>query len=145
MTGYDPENHLLTQLGMYDVEVPEGADLAMALPVHGRVSNPRGGLQGGIIATLVDVTAGRAALAVAGPGHGVPTSDLHIRFLSPITEGPAVAVARVLRKSRRQVVLAVDVHDAGREVLAASATLSFAIVESRQGQDEGARIFPRDR
>jgi len=145
MAVYDPENHLLTQLGMYDVEVPDGADLAMALPVHGRVSNPRGGLQGGIIATLIDVTAGRAALAIAGPGHGVPTSDLHIRFLSPITEGPAVAVARVLRKSRRQVILSVDVHDAGRDVLAASATLSFAIVESRPGQDEGARIFKRAR
>lgn len=143
MTDYDPENHVLAQLGMYDVEVPEGADLAMALPVHGRVTNPRGGLQGGLIATLIDVTAGRAALALAGPGHGVPTSDMHLRFLSAVTVGPAVAVARVLRRGRTQIILQVDVHDEGRDVLAATCTLAFSVVASRPGQDESARIFNR--
>ncbi|MFA6577111.1 MAG: PaaI family thioesterase, partial [Nocardioides sp.] len=116
MTGYDPEHHFLAQLGMYDVEVPEDADLAMALPVHARVTNPRGGLQGGLIATLIDVTAGRAALAAAGESRGVPTSDMHIRFLSAVTVGPAVAVARVLRTGRTQIILQVDVHDEGRDV-----------------------------
>ena len=144
MADYDPQNHLLAQLGMYDVPTPAGADLAMALPVHPRVTNPRGGLQGGLLATLVDVTAGRAALALAGPGHGVPTSDMHLRFLSPVTDGPAVAVAKVIRRGRNQIVLQVDVHDEGRDVLAATATIAFTIVTSRPGQDEGARIFPKD-
>lgn len=143
MAGYDAENHLLTQLGMYDVDVPAGADLAMALPLNPRVTNPRGGLQGGLVATLVDVTAGRAALRLAGEGHGVPTSDLHIRFLSAVTVGPAVAVARVLRQGRTQIILQVDVYDEGRDVLAATCTLAFSIVKSREGQDERARIFER--
>jgi uncharacterized protein (TIGR00369 family) len=142
MADYDPDNHFLAGLGMYDVPTPAGADLAMALPVHPRVANPRGGLQGGLIATLIDVTAGRAALALAGPGHGVPTADLHLRFLSPVTDGPAVAVARVLRRGRQQIVLQVDVRDEGRDVLAATATVAFSIVTSRPGQDEGGRIFP---
>jgi len=143
MVDYDPDNHLLAQLGMYDVPTPDGAALAMALPVHARISNPRGGLQGGLIATLVDVTAGRAALALAGPGHGVPTADVHLRYLTAITDGPAVAVARVLRNGRRQIVLHVDVRDAGRDVLAATATVAFSIVTSRAGQDEGSRVFDR--
>lgn len=143
MASYDPEHHFLAVLGMYDVEVPEGADLAMALPVHGRVTNPRGGLQGGLIATLIDVTAGRAALAAAGQNRGVPTSDMHIRFLSAVTVGPAVAVARVLRKGRTQIILQVDVRDEGRDVLAATCTLAFSVVESRPGQDEQARVFKR--
>jgi len=143
MTDYDPDHHFLAELGMYDVEVPDGADLAMAMPVHGRVTNPRGGLQGGLMATLIDVTAGRAALATAGEGRGVPTSDMHIRFLSAVTVGPAVAVARVLRRGRTQIVLQVDVRDDGRDVLAATCTVAFSVVESRPGQDERARVFNR--
>lgn len=143
MAAYDAENHVLAQLGMYDVDPPDGAPLAMALPVHGRVTNPRGGLQGGLIATLIDVTAGRVALGLAGPGHGVPTSDLHIRYLAPVTEGPAVAVARLVRQGRTQIILQVDVTDAGRDVLAATATLAFSVVASRPGQDETSRVFKR--
>lgn len=141
---YDPENHVLTQLGMVDVEVPDGADLAMAIPVHGRVTNPRGGLQGGLIATLVDVTAGRAALHRAGAGKTVPTSDLHLRFLSPVTVGPAVAVATVVRRGRSLIVVQVDVTDAGRDdTLAATATLAFSVLDVRGDEAEPQRIFPR--
>lgn len=143
MADYDPANHLLAQLALYDVEVPEGADLAMALTVTPQTTNPRGGLQGGLLATLVDVTAGRAALRLAGEGHGVPTSDMHIRFLAPVTVGPAVAVARVVRRGRTQIILQVDVFDEGRDVLAATSTLAFSIVASRPGQDEQARVFER--
>jgi uncharacterized protein (TIGR00369 family) len=145
MADFDPENHFLANLGMYDVSAPPGWDLAMALPVHPRVTNPRGGLQGGLLATLIDVTAGRAALALAGEGHGVPTSDMHLRFLSPVTQGPAVAAARVIRRGRNQIVLQVDVHDEGRDVLAAIATIAFTVVASRPGQDERVRMFPKDR
>lgn len=141
------ENHLLAQLEMYDVEVPAGADLAMALPVNPRVTNTRGGLQGGLLATLIDVTAGRAALYRAGERATTPTSDLHIRFLSPVTHGPAVAVARVIRQGKSLIVVQVDVHDSGRDVLAASATLSFIVLTARPGQEEPRRIFewPRRR
>lgn len=131
----EPE-HFLRQLRMYDVDVPEGHDLAMAMPVHEQVSNTRGALQGGLIATLVDICAGRAAAERAGPGHGVPTADLHIRYLAPLTTGPAVALARVLRVGRRSIVVQCDVHDEGRATLAATATLSFTIVERRPGQEE---------
>jgi uncharacterized protein (TIGR00369 family) len=138
---YDAENHMLRRLGMYDVDIPEGADLAMALPVHPGVTNPRGGLQGGLLATLVDVVAGRSALARAGEGKTVPTSDLHLRFLSPVTEGPAVGVARVVRSGRFLIVVNVEVHDAGRDVLAATATLAFSVLEARPEQRERERIY----
>lgn len=140
---FEIEDHFLTTLGMYDVPAPQDADLAMALPVHPRVTNPRGGLQGGLVATLVDVTAGRAALARAGAGRTVPTSDLHVRFLSPITDGPAVAVARVRRHGRSMIVVDVDVHDSGRDdKLAATCSLAFSVLDVRPGQDEPRRLFP---
>lgn len=142
---YDPEQHFLRQLDLHDVEAPEDADLAMALPVNPRLTNPRGGLQGGLLATLVDVTAGRAALAAAGEGATVPTSDLHLRYLSPVTVGPAVAVARIVRQGKSLIIVQVDVTDRGRDdKLAATATLAFSVLTARPEQREPIqRVFDR--
>ncbi|WP_344827385.1 PaaI family thioesterase [Actinocorallia longicatena] len=131
--GYEHDGHVLGHLAMYDVDVP-GADLAMALPLTPRVTNNRGGLQGGLLATLVDVTAGRAVGQGLAERDSAATADMNLRFLSAVTVGPALAVARVLRRGRSLVVVQVDVRDVGRDVLAAIATLTFAILPLRAGQ-----------
>lgn len=133
----DEEPHLLSLLGMQDVPTPPGADLAVTIPVTPRVTNPSGALQGGLLATLVDVAAGRAAFERVGPGRHVPTTDLTVHYLSAVLVGPALAVARVRRVGRTSVVVQVDVHDAGRDVLAATATLGFAVRDERQPAGEG--------
>ncbi len=117
--------HLLQQLAFRDVEV-EGSDLAVELDVDDRVRNPRGALQGGLVATLVDVVAGRAVL-VGGPRDGVATADLSIHFLRGLTEGPARAVATVVRRGRRTAVVTVDVLDMGTGALCAVATVAFSV------------------
>ena len=120
-------DHLLLALGMVDVDV-EGADLAIEMPVSPRVANSRGGLQGGLIATLIDVVAGRLAVDGADAGHGSATSDMSIHFLAPIVDGPARAEGRVLRRGRRSVVVHVDVRDMASERLAAVSTISFTVL-----------------
>ena len=118
-------DHLLQQLTMRDVDVP-GADLAVELTLDERVLNPRGALQGGLLATLVDIVAGRAVLA-GGPRDGVATSDLSVHFLQGLTVGPARAVATVVRRGNRSAVVTVDVLDAGTGTLCAVATAAFAV------------------
>ena len=93
--------------------------------------NVRGALQGGLVATLIDIAAGRLAGNVVGPDQDVTTADLNVHFLAPIIEGPARAEATVVRAGRRMIVTAVDVTDVGRDRLAARATLSFAVLERR--------------
>lgn len=127
------ERHLFADLGMYDVEV-EGCDLAMEMTLTPRVANTRGALQGGLIATLVDVVAGRAAVNSLPVGHGAATSDMTLHFLSGVTVGPARAVAKVLRRGKRMIVVRVDVYDAGRDVLATTATTTFVALALRDGQ-----------
>ena len=127
----DDGPHLLSLLGMQDAPTPAGADLAVTMPIGPRVCNPSGALQGGLLATLIDVTAGRAANDRVGPGKHVPTADLTIHYLSAVLVGPALAVARVRRAGRSTVVVQVDVHDAGRDVLAATSTVAFAVREGR--------------
>lgn len=126
--------HLLQQLSFRDVEVV-GSDLAVELAVDERVTNPRGALQGGLMATLVDIVAGRAVL-LGGPRDGVATTDLTIHYLRGLTVGPARAVATVVRRGGRSAVVTVDVLDGGTDTLCAVATVAFAVQPAPASGDQ---------
>ena len=128
-TSARPE-HFFAQLGMRDVVV-DGVDLAIELPTAANLTNARGGLQGGLVATLIDVVAGRVALLGLPSADSVATSDLSIHYLAPVLVGPARAEARVLRRGSRSVVVSVEVYDAGAERLAAVSTIAFAVLRPR--------------
>lgn len=121
--------HLFAQLNFRDVEE---SDDRMVIELDNRpdLTNRRGALQGGLVATLIDVAAGRLADRRVGPGRDVTTADMTVHFLAPVLEGPARAEATVVRAGRRLSVIAVDVVDVARDRLAARATLSFAVLDS---------------
>jgi uncharacterized protein (TIGR00369 family) len=128
------QEHLLKRLGMRDVEdtSADGLDrLVIEMDNRPDLVNVRGAIQGGLVATLIDIAAGRLAGDVVGPDRDVTTADMNVHFLAPIVEGPARAVATVVRAGRRLVVTSVDVIDTGRDRLAARATLTFAVLERR--------------
>ncbi len=125
----DRGGHLFSSLGMTDVAV-DGAALAVEMPVTPRLTNSRGS-QGGLIATLVDVVAGRLAMDGADAGHSSATNDMSIHFLALIVEGPARAEGAVLRRGRRVVVVHVDVRDVATDRLAAVSTISFTVLPPR--------------
>ncbi|OBH37616.1 phenylacetic acid degradation protein [Mycobacterium intracellulare] len=122
--------HLFAQLPFYDVV---DTDDSVVVDLHNRpdLVNIRGALQGGLVATLIDVAGGRLAIKYAGEGTGAGTADMTIHFLAPIVDGPARATATLVRAGKRMIVVGVDVSDVGRNRLAARATLSFAILEPR--------------
>ena len=93
-------------------------------------ANVRGALQGGLVATLIDIAAGMLAGNASGVGYDVTTADLNIHFLAPIM-GTARAEAKVVRAGKRLIVTSVDVTDVTRGRLAARATLTFAVLEPR--------------
>ena len=101
-------------------------EFAMTLPVSPAVVNTSGALQGGLIATLVDVAGGYFGLRHLQPGTTMTTSDLFVRYLRPIREGSARAVPRMLRAGRRALVMQIDIY--GDDELAATATVNFAII-----------------
>ena len=122
-------DHIGLQLQMCDVH--ESADtLIVEMPVGAHLRNTRGGLQGGIVATLVDMTAGRLAMAGVEEGHSTATIDLNIHFLLPVVAGPARATATVVRRGKRTVVVRVDVDDVGRDRLTATAIVQFVVLEN---------------
>ncbi|MGV9799413.1 PaaI family thioesterase [Mycobacterium sp. NPDC003449] len=122
--------HLLGQMGFRDV-VDNDEALIVEMDNRPDLTNIRGALQGGLIATLIDIAAGRLAGRHVGPGQDVTTADMNIHYLAPVVQGPARAVATIVRAGRRLIVTSVDVVDAGRDRLAARATLSFAVLDAR--------------
>ena len=127
MTAPRSLRELFDQLGL--TEVPSADDsVIMEMPVDERTVNTAGGLQGGLIATMADVTAGQLAARVTPFGHGIATTDLFIRYLRPIKIGPARAVAKILRTGKRSVVVQVDVGRVDDGELAATSTVNFAAI-----------------
>jgi uncharacterized protein (TIGR00369 family) len=122
--------HLFGELPFYDVV---DTDETVIVDLHNRphIANMRGAMQGGLVATLIDVAGGRLALNAAPDGHGVTTADMSIHYLAPILTGPARATATLVRVGRRMIVVAVNVTDVGGARLAARATLSFAVLAPR--------------
>jgi uncharacterized protein (TIGR00369 family) len=125
--------HLFQQLGTRDL--PSLADhLVIEMDIRPEFANVRGALQGGLIAVLVDVCAGRLAYLSCDHENGfsTATSDLSIHYLSPVAVGPARAEARVLRQGLSAIVLQVEVTDVGRDnKLAAISTIAFTVVAPR--------------
>ena len=125
MTAPRSLRELFDQIGLQEVPSTDDA-VVMEMPVDERVMNTAGGLQGGLIATMADVTAGQLAARVTPFGHGIATTDLFIRYLRPIKTGPARAVARILRTGKRSVVIQVDIYRGDDGELGATATVNFA-------------------
>jgi uncharacterized protein (TIGR00369 family) len=135
------KNHLLGELEMRDVPAKDG-ELAIEMALTPRLVNNRGGLQGGLIATLVDVVTGRVAATGLDRGISVATSDLSLHYLSAVTVGPARAEATAVRRGKRQIVLRAEVYDVGRDdKLAAICTATFAVLPLRAGQVD---VRPQD-
>ncbi|SPM41636.1 TetR family transcriptional regulator [Mycobacterium numidiamassiliense] len=117
---------LFAQIGMRPVT--RDGEFAMTMPVSPHVVNTSGALQGGLIATLVDVAGGQFGLDFLEPGTTMTTADLFIRYLRPIRQGSALAVPRMLRAGRRAMVMQIDIYGDGGDELAATATVNFAII-----------------
>ena len=119
-------DHLLQELGLRDVPDDDG-DLTIELDLNARITNPRGGLQGGLMATVADVVAGRAVFNGVPAGSVCVTSDLTIHYLRPLTVGPGRARAHVVQRGRSRAVVNVDILDMGTGRLSATCSVAFSI------------------
>jgi uncharacterized protein (TIGR00369 family) len=124
------EGHLLAQLGMRDV-LETDERLIIEMDNRPDLTNIRGALQGGLVATLIDIAAGRLAERHVRADQSVTTADMNVHFLAPVVVGPARAEATIVRAGKRLIVTAVELTDVGRDRLAARSTLSFAVLDPR--------------
>jgi uncharacterized protein (TIGR00369 family) len=127
--------HLLGQLGMRDV-VDNDERLIIEMDNRPDLTNIRGALQGGLVATLIDIAAGRLAERHVGPNQSVTTADLNVHFLAPVIVGPARAEATIVRAGKRLIVTAVDVTE--RRARSAGSAFDTELRRARSALTVGA-------
>lgn len=102
------------QPGAVDISVPFRADLAQH---HGH-------FHGGVLATLLDVACGMAALSLMPPGQGVVSAEFKLNFLQPARGQALVAQGRVVRAGRLLTVCAGNAYADGKHVALMQATMA---------------------
>ena len=120
--------HLLMQLPVRDV--PSRSGLSMEIDVLPHLTNPRGGLQGGLIATVADMVAGRILLDALPEGSMCATVDLSVHYLTSLDAPVARFDGRIARMGGRLAVIQVDVFNEGSDALAAICTLTFSLTRA---------------
>ena len=85
--------------------------------------NRRGGVQGGMLAAMLDSTVGCAAVAGL-PGESVATLAMNVSFLRPAMVGTIRATGRIVHRARSTIFAEGELRDGSGEVVAtATATL----------------------
>lgn len=86
---------------------------SVEIDIRDDLRGPVGTLQGGVIATLVDVAA--ATTAAQGSAGLVATSEMTLHFLAPGRIGPVRAVGELLRSRSGGAAVEVRVYDSGQD------------------------------
>ena len=106
-------NTLTRNVGVCLEEIEKGCCRAY-VDMREELLNPMGMAHGGTLYTLMDVTAGYAAIYAKDTPQLMVTQCSDVHFLRAITEGRASAEAKVLKAGRKTTLVAVEVkNDAG--------------------------------
>ncbi|MDP9405319.1 MAG: PaaI family thioesterase [Actinomycetota bacterium] len=114
--------HVFSTLGFRRVRWdPEATVLAWDAPAeYGFPANDGYIVHGGLVATILDTAMGGAAWTVLDDDEVFLTADLRVEFLRAAHPGPLRATGTVLRRTRRVVFCAGELHDDAGKLLAAS-------------------------
>ena len=96
-----------------------------------RLTQQHGLFHGGVVASLVDVACGYAALSVMPAEQEVLTVEFTVHFLKPAKTDRLVAVGRVIQAGRTLTVCEGSVFDATRTRVLARMTATMMAVAAR--------------
>jgi len=105
-------------LGFRDFEITRGC-CRCVLPWNRDHDGIFETFHGGLMQTAADSAAALAVLTVVGPDETIATTDMSIRFLSPL-RSDLIVTARVLKAGRRLVPVEIQLHDMKQRLVATS-------------------------
>lgn len=116
------------------IVVEEAADGRSRVSLAGKpeISNARGDVHGGAVASLLDAAMGVAARSSLEPGVGATTVSLAVQYLEP-GRGALSATGRVVRAGRSLVATEASVTDA-EGVLVAHAVGTMRVLRPRKAE-----------
>ncbi|HEX8568756.1 MAG TPA: PaaI family thioesterase [Caulobacteraceae bacterium] len=113
---------------------PATGDVEIDFEAKPEFANPRGFIQGGILAAMLDDTMGPAVF-VRTRGQLFPvTIDLHAQYLKPVKAGRLSAKARVVRLGKTVAFMEGELFDGDGDVVV-KATASASLFRTRPEAD----------
>ena len=110
------------------LETVESGTVTITCPFNERLTQQHGLLHGGVMASLVDVACGYAALSVMPADREVLTVEFKINFMRPANTDRLIAVGQVLKAGRTLMVCEGSMFDATRTHLLARMTATMIAV-----------------
>jgi uncharacterized protein (TIGR00369 family) len=104
----------LVKLFGMDVEYTEDACI-FSFEVKDYMLNPQGGLHGGVIAFVLDISMGHLLYRTSGPGA---TLEMKVQYLSVARSGRVTCTARFLRHGRSISALRAELVDESGQMIA---------------------------
>ncbi|WP_105984099.1 MULTISPECIES: PaaI family thioesterase [unclassified Brucella] len=111
---------------LIDVDVEQGA-IRIAFHPDERMLNPRGTVQGGIVAAMLDDTMVPALYALTGGQYLASTIDLNVSFIRPVQPGRVIAEGRVVNRGRSVVFMEAELLSEDGKLLARATSSGIPI------------------
>ena len=106
---YPPERHLLRDFAVTSERVSPALTICSS-PLVPEIAHASGRPRVGALAAIIDLAGAATALSSVSPDW-IATADLSFTTSEPITEGPIVVAAHLVRAGANVVVVRVDVGD----------------------------------
>lgn len=116
----------LSLLGVVVHSVKEG-EVELELPYRREICNSLGSVQGGFITAVADAAGGWALITVLGAAYRVPTVEIKMNFLKPVTE-TMISRGKVVHTTSRLGTAYMEVFLASGQ-LAAIGTATYRIIK----------------
>jgi uncharacterized protein (TIGR00369 family) len=91
----EPLRHFPPYYEYLGIQLEEGA--SVSLLSRPELTNSRGAVHGGAVASLLDAALARAIRGTVPPGTGLATIDMSVHFLTPAVSPSIIAQGKVLR------------------------------------------------
>jgi uncharacterized protein (TIGR00369 family) len=111
-----------------ELESIESGAVTITCAVNDQLTQQHGLLHGGVVASLIDVACGYAALSVMAADREVLTVEFKVHFLKPAKTDRVIAVGRVVQAGRTLTVCEGSVFDATRTRVLARMTATMMAV-----------------
>ena len=101
-------------------EYPAEGRIEIAFYANETMLNPRGAVQGGFVAAMLDDTMGPALVSMSGDRDAPVSLDLNVSFLRPVMLGRLIGRGRVVSRSKSVAFLEAELFDEAGNLLARS-------------------------
>jgi uncharacterized protein (TIGR00369 family) len=112
-----PPTGILFGMKVLEVDQVKGR-VKMSFTPDDRLTNPRGQIQGGMVAAMLDDAAAMAGIVAMGEPGFISSLEIKTSFFAPVAAGTVFAEGRCLKMGRSACFLEADLRDSEGKLLA---------------------------